>query len=90
MHIPATMNPTDVRDTPRHWLHRVATAAVFLVLMIAAGAALALALAGVGLGALVSGIHAVPALRAGDGGKSLRRILARASLMHIKDAGVRG
>ncbi len=39
MHIPAAMNPTEVRDTPRYWLHRVATAAVFLVLVIVATSA---------------------------------------------------
>jgi cytochrome c oxidase assembly protein subunit 15 len=36
MHIPAAMNPTEVQDTPRHWLPRLATAAVFLVLVIVA------------------------------------------------------
>ncbi len=33
------MNPTDVRDTPRYWLHRAATAAVLLVLVIVASSA---------------------------------------------------
>ncbi|MGQ0577988.1 MAG: COX15/CtaA family protein [Betaproteobacteria bacterium] len=33
------MNPTEVHDTPRHWLRRVATAAVFLVLVIVASSA---------------------------------------------------
>jgi cytochrome c oxidase assembly protein subunit 15 len=39
MHIPAATNPTEVRDTPRHWLHRVSTAAVVLVLVIVASSA---------------------------------------------------
>lgn len=33
------MSPTEVRDTPRYWLHRVATAAVVVVLMIVASSA---------------------------------------------------
>lgn len=33
------MNPTEVRDTPRYWLHRVATAAVVVVLVIVAASA---------------------------------------------------
>jgi cytochrome c oxidase assembly protein subunit 15 len=33
------MSPTEVRDTPRHWLQRVATAAVVLVLVIVASSA---------------------------------------------------
>ncbi len=39
MHIPAAISPTEVRDTPRHWLHRVATAAVVVVLVIVARSA---------------------------------------------------
>lgn len=39
MHIPAVANPSEVRDTPRHWLYRVATAAVVLVLLIVASSA---------------------------------------------------
>jgi cytochrome c oxidase assembly protein subunit 15 len=39
MHIPTAISATEVRDTPRHWLHRVATAAVVVVLVIAASSA---------------------------------------------------
>jgi cytochrome c oxidase assembly protein subunit 15 len=39
MRIPAAISPTEVRDTPRHWLHRVATAAVVVVLVIVASSA---------------------------------------------------
>lgn len=39
MHIPTAIGATEVRDTPRHWLHRVATAAVVVVLVIVASSA---------------------------------------------------
>jgi cytochrome c oxidase assembly protein subunit 15 len=39
MHIPTAISATEVRDTPRHWLHRVATAAVVVVLVIVAASA---------------------------------------------------
>ncbi len=39
MHIPAAMSPTQVRDTPRYWLHRAASAAVVVVLVIVASSA---------------------------------------------------
>ena len=39
MHIPAAIRPTEVRDTPPHWLHRIATAAVVVVLVIVASSA---------------------------------------------------
>lgn len=39
MHIPAAISPTEVRDTPRDWLPRVATAAVVVVLVIVASSA---------------------------------------------------
>ena len=39
MHISATMGPTEVRDTPRHWLHRAASAAVVVVMVIVASSA---------------------------------------------------
>jgi cytochrome c oxidase assembly protein subunit 15 len=39
MHKSATSRLTEVRDTPRFWLHRVATAAVIIVLIIVASSA---------------------------------------------------
>jgi cytochrome c oxidase assembly protein subunit 15 len=39
MQIPAAMSSTEARDTPRHWLHRVASTAVVLVLVIVASSA---------------------------------------------------
>ena len=39
MHIPTAISATEVRDTPRHWLHRAATAAVVVVLVIVASSA---------------------------------------------------
>jgi heme a synthase len=39
MQIPAAISATKVRDSPRHWLHRVATAAVVVVLVIVASSA---------------------------------------------------
>jgi heme a synthase len=39
MHSPTAMSPNEVRDTPRYWLHRVATAAVVVVLVIVASSA---------------------------------------------------
>ena len=39
MHISAAMSPTEVRDTPRHWLHRAASAAVVVVMVIVASSA---------------------------------------------------
>jgi cytochrome c oxidase assembly protein subunit 15 len=39
MHIPAAISPAEVRDTPRYWLHRVATATVVVVLVIVASSA---------------------------------------------------
>jgi cytochrome c oxidase assembly protein subunit 15 len=37
--IPAAISETEMRDTPRHWLHRVTTTAVVVVLMIVASSA---------------------------------------------------
>ena len=39
MHISSAMSTAAARDTPRHWLHRVATAAVIVVLVIVASSA---------------------------------------------------
>jgi heme a synthase len=39
MHSPTTLNAIEVRDTPRHWLHRAASAAVVVVLLIVVSSA---------------------------------------------------
>jgi len=39
MQMPTAMSPTDARETPRHWLHRAASAAVAVVLVIVVSSA---------------------------------------------------